>query len=91
MERDVKEVIGALMRVLDGGIISRAEVEDLAFDATGDLRIALDEAFIKLLEFAYDCESGKKKASAELLSDLQASLDKVVRAAEPGLGQLKPT
>jgi hypothetical protein len=91
MERDVKEVIGALMRVLDGGTISRAEVEDLAFDATGDLQIALDEAFIKLLEFAYDCEKGEKKASVELLSDLQTSLDNVVRAAEPRLRHLKPT
>ena len=50
MEGDIKEVIGVLMRVLDGGEISRSEVEDLAFEATGDLQAALNEAFIKLFE-----------------------------------------
>ena len=82
MERDVKEVIGAIMRVLDGGTISRAEVEDLMFHATGDLQVALNEAFIKLLEFVYDCENGEKRLDAETFSNLEGLLDKIVRAAE---------
>jgi hypothetical protein len=58
MERDVKEVIGALMRVLGGDEISREEVEELAFEASGDLQAALNEAYIKLLEFAFDRRRG---------------------------------
>jgi hypothetical protein len=47
MERDVKEASRALMRIPDGGTISRAEIEDLAFDATGDPQFALDDAFTR--------------------------------------------
>jgi hypothetical protein len=81
IERDLKEVVGALMRVLDGGTISRAEVEDLAFEATGDLQVALTDAFIKLLDFAFDCESGKTTPDAPTRAGLQRCLDNIVRAA----------
>jgi hypothetical protein len=81
-ERDLKEVIGTLMRVLNGGTVSRADVEDLSFDATGELQAALNDAFIKLLEFAFDCDNGKTAPDAATIADLQVCLDRIVRAAD---------
>jgi len=54
--RDVKDVIGAIMRVLDGAEVSQDDVLDLEFEAEGELLAALNEAYIKLLEFAHDRE-----------------------------------
>jgi hypothetical protein len=54
VEGDIKEVVGALMRVLGGDEISHDEVEDLEFEATDDLLAALNDAYIKLLEFSFD-------------------------------------
>jgi hypothetical protein len=43
MEGDIKEVIGTLMRVIDGGEVSRAEVEDLSFaTALDDLQVGAE-------------------------------------------------
>src|SRR5258708_24030989 len=44
------------MRVLDGAEISQDDVLDLEFEAEGELLAALNEAYIKLLEFAHDRE-----------------------------------
>jgi len=54
--RDVKDVIGVIMRVLDGAEISQDDVLDLEFEAEGQLLAALNDAYIKLLEFAHDRE-----------------------------------
>jgi hypothetical protein len=54
MERDVKEVIGILMRVIDGAEVSHEELDDLAFEADGELETALNLAYVKLCEFAND-------------------------------------
>jgi hypothetical protein len=64
MERDIKDVIGVLMRVLEGGEISHDELDDLAFEADGELETALNEAYVKLREFANDREpqAGSKHA-----------------------------
>jgi hypothetical protein len=83
MEGDVKEVVGVLMRVLDGGNVSRGEVEDLAFEASGDLQTALNEAYIALLEFSYDCDAGRDKLDAEMRSRLEHLLNEIVRLADP--------
>ena len=40
------------MRVLDGGEVLFAELDDLVFEADGELETAIDAAFIKLQEFA---------------------------------------
>jgi hypothetical protein len=84
MEGDFKEIIGALMRVLGGGTISRAEVEDLTFDASCALQVALIEAYITLLEFAHDCEAGSQdQARAEHMRvELQRRLDNIVRCSD---------
>ena len=54
--RNVKDVIGAIMRVLDGAEISRDDVLALEFEADGELLAALNDAYIKLREFAHDHE-----------------------------------
>jgi hypothetical protein len=84
MEGGIKEVVGVLMRVLGSGEVSREEVEDLEFEATGSLRAALNEAYIKLLEFAFDRDA--RLINSELdrakRAALQESLNKIVRASD---------
>jgi len=41
MERDIKDVIGVLMRVLGGANVSQEEIDDLGFDADGELEMLL--------------------------------------------------
>lgn len=54
--RDVKDVIGLTMRVLDGGEITEDDVLDVGFEADGELLTVLNDAYIKLREFAHDRE-----------------------------------
>ncbi len=89
MQRDVKEVVGVLMRVLGGGETTREEVENLTFDADGELDAAVNEAFLKLMEFAYDRDERMKDSArdAAMRVELQAALDEIVRLADaPGSG-----
>lgn len=81
MDGDIKDIIGALMRVRGGGEISREEVEELTFDAPQELQPALNAAYIELMEFAYDREARLKdrKLDAEKRARLQACLDEIVR------------
>jgi hypothetical protein len=52
--RDIKELIGMIMRVADGAEVTEDEVLDLEFDGDGELSVALNKAYIGLLEFAHD-------------------------------------
>lgn len=52
--RDVKEMVGLLMRALDDGEITGEDVLDLEFQADGEVLAALNEAYIDLLEFVHD-------------------------------------
>ncbi len=81
LKADLKEIIGTLMRALDGAAISRAQVEDLAFEANGELQIALNDAYLILLEFAYDCDAGVP-ADRVMRGRLRAALDEIVRCAD---------
>jgi hypothetical protein len=85
VEGDVKEVVGALMRVIGGGEITRQDVEDLTFDADDDLRLALNEAYILLLEFAYDYDARRNdgKLDREMRLALERILGEIVRLADP--------
>jgi hypothetical protein len=85
MERDIKDVIGILMRVLDGGEISHGELDDLAFEANGELETALNEAYIKLREFAndWDLRLNDLKMDRGMRFELQDCLDNIVKACEP--------
>jgi hypothetical protein len=51
---DIKELIGTLMRVIDGAENSEDDVTKLDFEADGELMIALNAAYIQLLEFVHD-------------------------------------
>ena len=52
--RDIKEMVGMLIRVLGDAEVAEDEVLDLGFEADGELLIVLNEAYIRLLEFVHD-------------------------------------
>jgi hypothetical protein len=81
---DVKEIVGALMRILDGGEISQTELDDLAFEADGELEAALNDAYIKLLEFVHDGDVrlNDREIDRRMRSDLQECLDRIVRICD---------
>jgi len=82
MNRDVKEVVGVLMHALGGGEISHAQLTELSFEADGELQLALNEAYIKLIEFAHDRDlrSNDNAIDQEMRSALQACLNRIIRA-----------
>ena len=82
--RDVKEVVGVLMRVLDGEEVTQAEVEELGFEGEGDVQAALHDAYIKLLEFAHDRDARQKDRAADqaMRERLQACLNRIVAACD---------
>lgn len=84
MEWDVKEVIGVLMRVLDGGEISHEDLDDLGFEADGEIETALNEAYVKLREFANDREVrlNDPKIDQDMRLALQDCLDNIVSACD---------
>lgn len=81
MHRDIKEIVGALMRVTGGSDVTREEVLDLGFEAEGALQTALNEAYIGLLEFAHDRDlrMSNPAIDREMRARLQANLDAIVR------------
>lgn len=89
MERDVKEVVGVLMRLLDGGETSADELEELSFEAEGELQAALNAAYIKLLEFCHDRElrHADRNLDRRMRLELQAALDRIVKAYDAQIQQ----
>jgi hypothetical protein len=83
MQRDIKDVIGILMRVLDGAEVSHEELDDLAFEAHDDLETALNEAYVKLREFANDnkLRLNDPKMDRSMRSELKDCLDNIVKAS----------
>lgn len=83
MERDIKDVIGVLMRVLDGGEVSHQELDELEFEADGELETALNGAYVKLREFAddRDLRLANHELDRRARLELQACLDTIVNAA----------
>ena len=84
---DIMGVVGAIMFVLADAELPVAYVEDLEFDATGELESALNEAFIKLLEFAHDhhLRASDEALDREMRSELQRSLKKIADLVEPSM------
>ena len=84
--QDVKELIGTIMRALDHADIGEAEVLDLDFDADGEVLAAVNDAYIKLLEFVHDRD--QRRANPDLDRQeralLQNSLNEIVRVCEAG-------
>lgn len=84
MDRDLKEVVGVLMRVLDGGEVSQTELADLSYEAEGELHVALTEAYIKLLEFAHDrhLRDHDPHTDRAMRRRLKECLDRIVDASD---------
>ena len=84
---DIMDVVGAIMFVLAGAELPVPYVEVLKFDATGELELALNEAFIKLLEFAHDhhLRARNQSLDREMRSELQRSLEKIADLVEPSM------
>jgi hypothetical protein len=82
--RDVKEMVGLLMRALDHAEITREEVIDLEFEADGEVLAALNEAYIHLLEFVYDRDrrSSDRELDQKERKVLQDSLNKIVQSCD---------
>lgn len=72
------------MRVLDGGEISHEELDDLAFEADGELETTLNEAYVKLREFANDRDVrlNDLKLDRNMRSELQECLDNIVKVCD---------
>lgn len=85
--RDIKEVVGVLMRVAGGGELVEAEIANLEFEADGELSAALNAAYIGLLEFAHDRDRRAadpdldRKSRATLKEALNRIVDLSDRAA----------
>jgi len=84
MRGDIKEIVGALMLVAAGGEASCEEVHDLSFDAEERLLPFINEAFIKLLEFAYDREPRSKdpELDRKMRGELDELLARIARVAD---------
>ena len=81
---DIKEIVGVLMRVLDGGEVSESELADLSFEAEGELEEALNVAYVQLGEFAAagDARRGDPERDRQMREELQACLDEIVRICD---------
>jgi len=79
--QDVKEVVGVIMRVLDHAEIDEAEVLDLDFEAEGEALAALNDAYIKLLEFVHDRDMRRANPNLDRKERgaLQDSLNRIVQ------------
>ena len=85
MQRDIKDFLGVLMHVLDGGELSSAELNDLGFEADDDeLEEAVNEAYVKLAEFVQDRELRRidPDVDRKMRSALQDCLDGIVRICD---------
>jgi hypothetical protein len=84
--RDVKEVVGILMRVLGGSEITEAEVLDLEFEADDELQEVLNETFVKLLEFVndYSLRGADRELDQKYRAALQDVLNKIVALCDAG-------
>jgi hypothetical protein len=84
MEGDIKDVVGVLMRVLGGGEVSLEELNDLSFNNEGEIGTALNEAYVKLREFALDRDirASDPEAERRMRARLQQCLDKIVSACD---------
>ena len=83
MDRDVKDVVGIIMSILGGADVTHQELDDLAFEADGALETALNEAYVKLREFANDrsLRLNDPKLDQRKRAELKDCLDNIVRAS----------
>jgi hypothetical protein len=72
MHRELMEIADLLLRVERGGEISRAELMGLSFVAHSEMRTAMAEACITLLEFARDRDLRSRDPAHDRVMRLQA-------------------
>jgi len=84
MDRDIKDVIGVLMRVLGGDEISARDLDDVGFEADGEIETALNEAYAELQAFVHDRDLRRNDPALDraMRSRLQGCLDKIVSACD---------
>jgi hypothetical protein len=84
MHADLKEIVGVLMRVLDGGEVWEGELADLGFEAEGELETALNEAYVQLGEFAkaLDLRRSDPAVDLRMRAELQACLERIVAVCD---------
>ena len=84
MERDIKDVVGVLMRVVGGSEVSHEDLDDVVFEADGELEEALNEAYVKLRTFANDRDLRRNdpKLDHDMRAALQECLDNIVRVCD---------
>jgi hypothetical protein len=93
MIRDLKDIAGLLMRVLRGGEVSPAELAHMSFMAESELRAALAEAYVSLLEFAHHRDLRSRDAAADhaMRAQLEMCLERIVDACDRVLPGPRPT
>ena len=93
MHRDLKEIAGALMRVLRGGEVSPAELAHMSFVAGIELRTALAEAYASLVEFAHHRDLRSRDAAADraMRAKLEMCLERIADACDRVLPGPRPT
>lgn len=93
MDRDLKEVIGVLTRVLDGGEVSPAELAHISFAAESELRAALADAYAGLLEFAHHRDLRSRDAAADqaMRAQLEMCLERIAEACDRVSSGPRPT
>ena len=86
MHRYQKEIVGVLTRVLNGGEVSLAELAELSFVAESELRAALLEAHVNLLEFACHRDLRSRDASADraMRAELEMCLKRIAEVCARG-------
>jgi hypothetical protein len=95
MNRDAKEIVGVLMQLLGGAEVAHDQLTELSFEADGELKRALNEAYIKIVEFAYDRELRVRDPALDraMRGALQGRLDQIIAAwdAEAEITSVEPS
>ena len=92
MHRDLMEIAGLLMRVLKGGEVSPAELMSLSLATESELRAALLDAYVGLLEFAQHRDQRRRDAAADraMRAELETCLERIADACERVLPGPRP-
>ena len=93
MHRELMEIAGLLLRVVRGGEISRAELMGLSFVVHSEMRTAMAEACVTLLEFARDRGLRSRDPAHDRVMRLQLEvcLEYIIEICERGSPAPTPT